>query len=67
MTVAIFIQGRRKRGARCTIMAMGSARKLVGGAVGLVAGAARHALWYLRYQAEGVTRDDEPAPERKQK
>ena len=39
-------------------MAMGSARKLAGGIVGLVAGAARHAVWYLRYQVEGVTRDD---------
>ena len=40
------------------MMAMGSARKLLGGAVGLVAGAARHAVWYLRYQLDGQTRDD---------
>lgn len=42
-------------------MAMGAARKLVGGVAGLVADAARHAFWYLRYQAEGLTRDQ---PER---
>ena len=40
-----------------TIMAMGAARKLVGGTVGLMAGAARHAVWYLRYQTEGATRE----------
>jgi len=38
-------------------MAMESARKLVGGALGLVTGAAKHALWYLRYQVDGITRD----------
>jgi hypothetical protein len=37
------------------------------GTVGLVAGAAKHALWYLRYQVEGVTRENDPAPERRQK
>ena len=41
------------------MMAMNAARKLVGGAVGLIAGAARHAVWYLRYQLDGQTRDDE--------
>jgi hypothetical protein len=40
------------------MMAMGAARKLLGGTVGLVAGAAKHAVWYLRYQAHGETRDD---------
>ena len=39
------------------MMAMGAARKLLGGAVGLVAGAAKHAIWYLRYQLDGETRD----------
>ena len=39
-------------------MAMDTARKLVGGLVGAVAGAAKHAVWYLRYQVEGVTHDD---------
>ena len=46
-------------------MAMGAARKLVGGAIGLVAGAASHVVWYLRYQVEGITRDqpdDPPKP-----
>jgi hypothetical protein len=38
-------------------MAMESVGKLVGGALGLLTGAARHAVWYLRYQVEGVTRD----------
>jgi hypothetical protein len=38
-------------------MAMGSALKLAGGVVGLVAGAARHAVWYVRYQLDGLTRD----------
>ena len=46
-------------------MPMESARKLVGGAIGLIAGVARHAVWYLRYQVDGVTRDqgdDQPEP-----
>jgi hypothetical protein len=38
-------------------MAMGAARKLVGGILGMATGAAKHAVWYLRYQVEGVTRD----------
>jgi hypothetical protein len=38
-------------------MAMESARKLVGSLVGVVAGAAKHAVWYVRYQVEGVPRD----------
>ena len=38
-------------------MAMDSAWKLVGGVVGAVAGVAKHAVWYLRYQVGGVTRD----------
>jgi hypothetical protein len=38
-------------------MAMESARKVVGDVLGAVSGAARHAVWYLRYQVEGVTRD----------
>jgi len=29
--------------------------------LGAVAGAAKHAVWYLRYQVEGVTRDGSPA------
>ena len=39
-------------------MAMETAWKLVGGLVGAVAGVARHAVWYVRYQVEGVTHDD---------
>jgi hypothetical protein len=39
-------------------MAMGAARKLVGGAIGLMAAGVRHAAWYLRYQLDGETRDD---------
>ncbi len=35
-----------------------SAWKLVGGVVGAVAGAAKHAVWYLHYQVEGVPRDE---------
>jgi hypothetical protein len=46
-------------------MAMGSARKVVGGAIGLVTGAAKHAVWYLRYQVEGATRDGSGAPKDK--
>jgi len=38
-----------------------SARKLVGDVLGVVTGAAKHAVWYVRYQVEGVTRDD-PRP-----
>lgn len=38
-------------------MAMESARKVVGGVLGAVTGAAKHAVWYLRYQVEGLTRD----------
>ena len=49
--------------ARCTIMAMGAARKLVGGAIGRRGRGREHAVWYLRYQVEGVTRDDDsPKP-----
>jgi hypothetical protein len=65
MTVTIRIEVSRQRGARGTIMPMESARKLVGGAIGLIAGVARHAVWYLRYQVDGVTRDqgdDQPEP-----
>jgi hypothetical protein len=40
------------------MMAMDAARKLVGGVIGLVAGAAKHAAWYLRYQLDGEARDD---------
>ena len=43
-------------------MAMESARKVVGGVLGAVTGAAKHAVWYLRYQVEGVTRDGSPEP-----
>ena len=43
-------------------MAMDVARKLVGGVLGAVTGAAKHAVWYVRYQVEGVTRDHEGAP-----
>lgn len=42
-------------------MAMESAWRLVGGIVGLAAGAAKHAVWYVRYQVGGITRDQ---PER---
>lgn len=45
------------------MMAMDAARKLVGGAIGLIAGAARHAVWYVRYQLDGQTRDDENGTE----
>jgi len=38
-------------------MAMESARKLVGGVLGLVTAGARHAVWYVRYQVDGLTRD----------
>jgi hypothetical protein len=36
-----------------------AARKLMGGMLAVAAGAARHAVWYLRYQVEGQTRDGE--------
>jgi len=39
-----------------------AARKLVGGVFGLVTGAARHAIWYVAYQVEGVTRDGSEPP-----
>ena len=45
-------------------MAMETAWKLVGGVVGLVTGAAKHAVWYVRYQVEGVTRDDDPGDQK---
>jgi len=38
-------------------MAMDAARKLVGGVLGVMTGAAKHAVWYVRYQVEGRTRD----------
>jgi hypothetical protein len=44
------------------MMPMPSARKVIGGAVGLVASAACHALWYVRYQVEGHTRDQDARP-----
>ncbi len=45
-------------------MAMEVARKVVGGVLVAVTGAARHAVWYLRYQVDRVPRDDPPsAPE----
>ena len=28
--------------------------------LGAVTGAAKHAVWYLRYQTEGLTRDGSP-------
>ena len=43
-------------------MAMEAARKVVGGVLGAVTGAAKHAVWYLRYQVEGVTRSHPHAP-----
>ena len=43
-------------------MAMGSAWKLVGGVAGVVAGAAKHAVWYVRYQIEGVTHEQADRP-----
>ena len=48
-------------------MSMQSAWKLVGGVAGVVAGVARHAVWYVRYQIGGTTQDspEEPAGERK--
>jgi hypothetical protein len=45
------------------MMAMDAARKLVGGAIGFITGAARHAVWYLRYQLDGQTRDEERSTE----
>ena len=51
-----FLAGRTP-GACGTIMPMASAWKLVGGLVGVVAGVAKHAVWYVRYQIEGVTHD----------
>ena len=47
-------------------MAMRSAWKLVGGVAGAVASVARHAVWYVRYQVEGATRDhpERPADDR---
>jgi len=44
-------------------MAMDTAWKLVGGIVGVVTGAAKHAVWYLRYQVEGVARDRPEGPQ----
>jgi hypothetical protein len=41
------------------MMAMQSARKVLGGVAGLVTSAACHALWYVRYQLEGATRDQD--------
>jgi hypothetical protein len=38
------------------------AKKLLGGAVGVLAAArdvARHAAWYVRYRVEGTAHDDE--------
>jgi hypothetical protein len=48
-------------------MAMEGARKLVGGVLGVVTGAAKHAVWYVRYQVEGVTRDGAPPEDEDQK
>jgi hypothetical protein len=45
-------------------MAMGVARKLAGGVLGLVAAGARHAVWYVRYQLDGATRDQPPGRDR---
>jgi hypothetical protein len=39
------------------MMAMRSACSVVGGVLGLVAEATRHALWYVRYQLDGRPRD----------
>ncbi len=39
-----------------------AARKLLGGAVGVLSAAraaARHAAWYVRHHVEGAARDDE--------
>jgi hypothetical protein len=44
-------------------MAMESARKLMGGVLAVVVDGARHAVWYLRYQVDGSTRDEEPPEE----
>ena len=41
----------------------GTAKTLVGGAVGVLAavgGVARHVAWYVRYRAEGTAHDGEP-------
>ena len=40
---------------------MDAARKLVGGVLVAMAGAAKHAVWYVRYQVEGHTREDNDA------
>lgn len=33
-------------------------RRLIGGAVEVAAGLARHVIWYLSYQMEGTTREE---------
>jgi len=37
---------------------MGSVRKLLGGAVGVLS----HAAWWLRYQVDGTSREDPADP-----
>jgi len=63
MTVAIRMLGVALWAARVQNHGVESARKLVGGVLGAVTGAAKHAVWYVRYQVEGVTRDDSPREE----
>ena len=49
-----------------TIRMVGLAKKLLGGAVGVltvVRDVAQHAAWYVRYQVDGTARD-EPVAER---
>jgi hypothetical protein len=54
----ICVAPRRARGHNDGVQ---SARKVLGGVVGLVTSAASHAVWYVRYQLEGQTRDQDQA------
>jgi hypothetical protein len=56
VTMRMAVAPRRARGHNDGVQ---SARKVVGGVVGLVTGAARHAVWYVRYQLEGQTREQD--------
>ena len=48
------------------MISSGMAKKLFGGAVGvlgLAVGAVKHAAWYVSYQLDGTTRDSDPPEE----
>jgi len=48
------------------MMCSGMAKKVFGGAVGvlgLAVGAVRHVAWYVSYQLDGTARDDPESPE----